>query len=64
MHGQALIAEEEALVAGRLHHRPSYSLLKGGEDSAPPSTLVRQVSEQDFDDLVRTGWASWNQDKL
>ncbi len=41
-----------------LHHRPSYSLLKGGEDAAP-STLVRQVSPQNFDDVLRRAGRWW-----
>ncbi|CAL1143076.1 unnamed protein product [Cladocopium goreaui] len=54
---EARIAQEEALLqqSGQeklLHHRPSYSLLKGGEE-AIPSTFVRQVSPQDFDEVLR-----------
>eukprot|EP00913_Durusdinium_trenchii_P032700 g30609.t1 len=54
---EALIAQEEAALSGekRLHHRPSYSLLKGGEEDEAPSTLVRQVSPQDFEEVIRTG---------
>lgn len=55
---EAEIEREEALLsagtAQKLHHRPSYSLLKGTEDEAPPSGLVRQVSDQNFDEILRT----------
>ncbi|CAJ1337075.1 unnamed protein product [Effrenium voratum] len=51
---EAQIVEEEALLRqNALHHRPSYSLLKGESEDAAPSTMVRQVSPQDFDAVLR-----------